>query len=247
MSEKIQKENPEQGVSQKTHQSLAEALVSTTLSIPSLKKESRNNSGGYNFVGIDEYYATVSKIAAKNGIAWTIREESVGEIQYVGPKERAVARFTYAADVYFGGIIYNDFWKGSVIHPYQGAQTSGSALSYADKMFQRTTFKVQTGEGDADSAPFIDTSADDLLGDSKPVVKAPKPPAGMDADQLAAVKNMTVEALALARTDDQLSKLWTDNETTYKAVESCSKPAYTEIVGLYKTRKLELKKEAAGG
>ena len=263
MSEKIQKENPEPGVSQKTHQSLAEALVSTTLSIPSLKKDNLNKHGGYRFVGIDDYYASVSKVAANNGIAWTIREESVGEIVSVGPKGSLVIRFTFAADVYFGGMIYNDFWKGSVIHPYQGAQTSGSALSYADKMFQRTTFKVQTGEGDADSASFIDTSLDDLLGESKPaprsvakvlqnlpreidvVASAVKPM--MDAYQLAAIKNMTVEALALARTDDQLSKLWTDNETTYKAVESASKPAYTEIVGLYKTRKLELKKEAAGG
>ena len=151
MSEKIQKENPEQGVSQKTNPTLTDALVSTTLSIPSLKKADYNKHGNYAFVSIDKFYEAVGAIAAKNGIAWTVREESVGEIQYVGPKQNPVVRFTFAADVYFGGMIYNDFWKGSIIHPYQGAQTAGSALSYADKIFMRTTFKVQTGEGDAAS------------------------------------------------------------------------------------------------
>jgi hypothetical protein len=248
MSENIQKENPVEGLSQKTHRSLALAITRTTLKLPSLKKDNRNSHGGYNFVSIDDYYATVAKAAAEEGITWTIREESVGEIMSVGAKGSLVIRFTFAADVYFDGMIYNNFWKGSLFHPYTGAQTSGSAMSYADKMFQRTTFKVQTGEGDADSAAPIDTSADDLLGESRPTPKPiTRPFKGMTDEQLRAVKNMTVEALALAKTDDQLSRLWTDNEPTYKGVEETSKQAYAELVSIFKTRKLEIKKEAAGG
>ena len=38
------------------------------------------------------------------------------------------------------------------MHPIQGAQTAGSALSYADKLFMRSAFKVVTGESDADAS-----------------------------------------------------------------------------------------------
>jgi hypothetical protein len=39
----------------------------------------------------------------------------------------------------------------SIFHPLQGAQTSGSAASYAEKLFMRKAFKVVTGEKDADA------------------------------------------------------------------------------------------------
>jgi len=124
---------------------LAKSIVALALEIEPLKKESRNDDAKFNFVSIDEYYAKVAHFAMSKGIYWTLSEldsEPHGEYVYT----------TYNIELYDTEHNLSDenFCVLSVAHPFQGAQTSGSSLSYAEKAFMRTAFKIVTGEPDGD-------------------------------------------------------------------------------------------------
>lgn len=124
---------------------LAKSIVALALEIEPLKKESHNGDAGFNFVSIDEYYAKVARLAMQRGIYWTLSElhsEQHGE--YVNT--------LYNIELYDveHNLADESFCTLSVQHPFQGAQTSGSSLSYAEKAFMRTAFKIVTGEPDGD-------------------------------------------------------------------------------------------------
>lgn len=120
------------------------ALMKISQEIPNLEKDNKNAYGKYSYVSIDDYYSKVAKIAHANGINWVIKENVV---QLLGN----AIQFSYGFDVYSSdGEMIENFTAFSVIHPIQGAQSSGSAASYAEKLFMRTVFKCRTGEPDAD-------------------------------------------------------------------------------------------------
>ncbi len=126
------------------------AVVKTAREVGQLGKAERNNFAKYNYVPIDKYYEVVGKLAAANGLVWQPREVAHEVLSNVG-KDGAV-KVTYSFDLYHeSGEHIQDYSKVTILHPIQGAQTAGSALSYADKCFMRTAFKIVTGEDDADA------------------------------------------------------------------------------------------------
>ncbi len=130
------------------------AIQKTMAEIPYLAKEDRNAFAKYNYVSIDDYYDRVAQVAMKNGLSWVISEE-----ECVITPDGGTACFRYTFDLFHrgeGGTTYSlGLSQFSVPHPMQGAQTSGSAASYAEKLFMRTLFKVRTGEADADATPAL--------------------------------------------------------------------------------------------
>ena len=165
---------------------LGEVIAKIIKEVPDLSKGHTNPHGKFNYVSIDEYYKEVASIAAANGLTWRVREASCEDVGRAKTRtgEQTLFKFTYEFDVILttgGGeyIISGNFTSFSVIHPYQGPQTSGSAASYADKLFMRTTFKVVTGEPDADAvdpiiAPVTKGAAKELKHKRKPAPKLGK-------------------------------------------------------------------------
>ena len=130
---------------------IAAAMIKIAQAVPQLGKADRNQFAKYNYVSIDKYYEGIAKLAAANGIMWQPREIHTAIESNVG-KDGAL-RITYAFDLYHeSGDAIEEFSKFTILHPIQGAQTAGSALSYADKLFMRSAFKVVTGEQDADAS-----------------------------------------------------------------------------------------------
>lgn len=130
---------------------IAAAMMKIAQAVPQLGKADRNAFAKYNYVSIDKYYETIAKLSAANGIMWQPREISTVVEREIG-KDGAL-RITYAFDLYHeSGDSIEEFAKFTILHPIQGAQTAGSALSYADKLFMRSAFKVVTGESDADAS-----------------------------------------------------------------------------------------------
>lgn len=128
---------------------IATALLAASTEMPTLAKAARNQHSDYSYVPIDDFYRVVPQIARKYGLTWRIRETAWSHAE-IG-KHGAIA-FTYHFDViHVSGTILVDYASFTIVHPVQGAQTSGSAASYAEKLFMRTTFKLVTGEPDADS------------------------------------------------------------------------------------------------
>ncbi len=130
---------------------IAAAMIRIAQAVPQLGKADRNQFAKYNYVSIDKYYDTIGRLAAANGIGWQAIEVENKLLPDVG-KDGAL-RITYAFDLYHeGGDHIQAFAAFTIIHPIQGAQTAGSALSYAEKLFMRSAFKVVTGESDADAS-----------------------------------------------------------------------------------------------
>jgi hypothetical protein len=161
------------------------ALLKIAQEVPNLEKENKNAYGKYSYVSIDDYYSKVAKIAHNNGINWVIKENVV---QLLGN----AIQFSYGFDVYSSdGEMVENFTAFSVIHPIQGAQSSGSAASYAEKLFMRTVFKCRTGEPDAD-----DTDPDAINKASAAAIAKKFAPAKSSAPTKQGVsKTITEEAL----------------------------------------------------
>ena len=130
--------------------SIAEAVLAVQMSLGTLGKEDRNQFQNYNFVSIDKYYEVVARAATQQGLSWFCQETS-SEIVNFG-KDKGAIRFEFAFTMFHvSGQVVPCYDRISIYHPLQGAQTSGSAASYAEKLFMRKAFKVVTGEDDADA------------------------------------------------------------------------------------------------
>lgn len=123
---------------------IVQAIQAVIIALPKLEKTERNNHANYSYASIDDFYEIVAKTAAKKGLNWVGREiahEIKGE----------TAAVTFSFRLYFkDGSVIDDFFQITIYHPLRGPQMSGSVASYADKVFMRQTYKVQTGEPDAD-------------------------------------------------------------------------------------------------
>lgn len=153
---------------------IAAAMIKIAQAVPQLGKADRNAFAKYNYVSIDKYYETIAKLSAANGIGWQAYEVENTVLPNVG-KDGAL-RITYSFDLYHeSGDMIRAFTAFTILHPIQGAQTAGSALSYAEKLFMRSAFKVVTGEADADASDPDDLKIKEKVKDepaAKEVLKA---------------------------------------------------------------------------
>lgn len=224
------------------------AIVEAAKAMPSLDKGNTNAHGGYQFVSIDNYYEVVAKVALAQGLTWKVREEEAKIISVEGRNGPASALFIkYYVDVMHpSGEIWNGFFSASIVHPLQGAQTAGSAMSYLVKLFLRTTFHVVTGEADADAT---DGSAFDMGAKPAAVAKkvvepvTPPPPTRQEAYQEIENGEKARTTLALAEvglstctTKALLDKFWVDNEGEFKKLKKLDPKGYAELVQEFKRK-----------
>ena len=150
---------------------LISAVVEAASKMPRLKKASTNQYAGYNYVSIDDYYEKAAPVAYSCGLTWTLVETSPPVLI-----AKNVLLFTYRVDLYHvSGQSVIGYAALSVPHGIQGAQTAGSAMSYAAKCFLRSAFSLVTGEGDAD-----ETNQSDVQIESAPSDQGGRPPAPVE-------------------------------------------------------------------
>lgn len=247
--------NTESPVSEENKGMLA-AILKTINQVPSLRKADRNKHGGYNYVSIDDYYKEVATIAAANGIHWHPREIQAPELHNISMKTvQTVAAFRYSFTISHGEESVQNYFTCTIYHPFQGAQTSGSAMSYAEKLFMRTVFKVQTGEGDAD-ASSVDTgfndSSSDLLGDfgihdAKGVAKATAMPQSKKAEgawtdeQSFALVSLVKSFIDICKDEESLTEFWVKNNPQFDKMKPHDAEGYMQILNMFKSHKAVLK------
>lgn len=126
---------------------IAHKIAAVAAAIEPMKKLAENEAG-WNFVSIDQYYDRVATIAREHKLWWKVSENYITREE---TEEGPVVVYNYTAtllDLEYG---FEEWYANfSLPHPYQGAQTTGSAASYVDKAVMRLLFKVVTGEPDAD-------------------------------------------------------------------------------------------------
>lgn len=249
------------------------ALIGAAKAMPNLRKGDQNAHGGYSYVSIDDYYEKAAKVVTDAGLTWKIRETNCETLEVQGRSRLETAvRTTYEVDLmHESGDVVPAFFKATITHPLQGAQTAGSSMSYLDKLFLRTTFHIVTGEKDADAtdnAVFDLGSADagrgqgrgkgqakpkgqgaepdafDLGGTATPGAEAVQPAGGgfdATADDPNHFTKLSISFIDAATTEAELTKYWTDNETTFNQLKTADPEGYKSLIAGFRARKTQLK------
>ena len=122
------------------------AIADAMAEIKSVSKGDTNAHGGYNFASIDGFLGGCRNACSKNGLH---PEISVANYeQYAGTNNKMWATYTYEICMCHKSGEETKPVATVVALPITGAQTSGSAQSYALKQYLRGLFLMQTGEQD---------------------------------------------------------------------------------------------------
>jgi hypothetical protein len=144
---------------------IANALFQIQEQVSTLGYDSDNNFANYRYVSIDKYYETIRPLMNDAGIL-IIPDELESSISDDRKLYRAVYQFTI---VHKDGAVWNFPIRRSITLQFVGAQSSGIALSYLEKIAMRTIFKINSGERDdadmleqQDFSPLDDEQKDNI-------------------------------------------------------------------------------------
>lgn len=130
-------------------QAIQQKILAVSRQAPSLRKTERNSDAGFSFVSIDDFYEQVASLATDIGLGWTVVEEGIDIVTIDG---QAAILQKFRVDVFETqtGAFAEGYFRLTIPAPFSGAQTAGISVSYLDKCFMRSAFKIVTGEKDAD-------------------------------------------------------------------------------------------------
>jgi len=243
-------------VMEPTSANIVKAVIKTRQDVGTLGKGTLNPHGNYKYVSIDRYYETVADAASKNGLMWVIREEDVTLNPSMG--KTGVVQVKYIIDIYHSsGEAIEAFSAISILHPIQGAQTIGSAMSYVDKVFMRQAFAVATGEKDIDAdatnpidldiktAPKPVAASSPVLSNTsakRPVDIAPIDLPGEEGNW-DMVEQTFIQFIPTAKNYDELKEFWNadTNTNALNHLKTGSPDQYARVVEAFKSRAKELK------
>lgn len=218
------------------------AIVSVRDQVGQLGKAAMNPHGRYKYVSIDAYYEHVGSVAAKHGLSWVAREVDFKLMPEVG--KTGIIQATYSIMLmHISGDVVPDFTRITIVHPLQGAQTVGSAMSYLDKVFMRQLFAIATGEKDSDAD---ETDPNALLGGSTPT-KAREPERRPETKpeqpqmSVADIEAMFTSFLPMAQDEEELKSFWSDNYPARNTLKDSDDAAYKRVLAAFSARKAQIK------
>jgi hypothetical protein len=194
------------------HKSIAAAIAAAVREVRVIGKSDRNKFDGYDFAGIDKFLTLVNPICGRNGLFPIVSQREVEFYENVNSKggKSVWARFFYDVTMHHESGETLGPVNMMVAVPMNGAQSSGSAQSYALKQFFRAMLMIPTG--DKDDADLNATEQH----------QAPK------FDAAAATKRIKGK-LALSETLDDLKERWTQERDTIAEVKAASADMFAEI------------------
>lgn len=131
---------------------IIKALLNVQSSIVSLGHDSENKFASYKYVSIDAYYRAIRPLLTASGLV-IVPTETDASISPDGKTYKATFDFHIMHD---SGEVWENAVTRTVYVQYTGAQSCGSALSYAEKFVMRTLFKIPTGEYEEPEAHEIE-------------------------------------------------------------------------------------------
>lgn len=229
------------------------AIIATRAQVGQLGKSEMNPHGRYKYVSIDTYYEKVALAAAKNGLSWIAQETDFKLLPEVG--KTGVIQVSYQMGLmHESGEYIPDFSRLTIVHPIQGAQTVGSAVSYLDKVFMRQLFSVATGEKDSDADetdPTLLSPVRTVPKENKPAIieapkeneapqeEAPDPRAG--ARQ---IEDVFISFLPTATTVEELNQFWSDNADGRDFMKKHNEEGFKRVLAAFSNRKQQIIKAA---
>ena len=130
-----------------TNQSAVNAAIADAMSeIKTVSKDNYSSHGTYNFASIDGVLGGCRDACSKHGLHPEM--SVINYEQYPGTNNKMWATYTYEVSMCHKSGEETKPVVTVVALPVTGAQTSGSAQSYALKQYLRGLFLIQTGDAD---------------------------------------------------------------------------------------------------
>jgi hypothetical protein len=157
------------------HTSIYAAIAASAREVRVIGKSERNKFDGYDFASIDKFLMLVNPICGRNGLFPIIAQREVEFYDNVNSKggKSVWARFFFDVTLYHSTGQTLGPVNMMVAVPMNGAQTSGSAQSYALKQFFRSTLMIPTGDKDDADLNATETHRSTPPAASKPQTVTP--------------------------------------------------------------------------
>lgn len=214
------------------------AIIATKEQVGSLGKSAMNPHGRYKYVSIDTYYEKVSVVAAKNGLSWIASEVGFQVMPEVG--KTGIIKATYdVALMHVSGDYIPKFTTLTILHPIQGAQTVGSAMSYLDKVFMRQLFSVATGEKDSDAD---ETNPADITGIIETDPKTKKDAEPVDTS---VAEKIFMSFVPTCQNIDELKQFWAENYEARNLLRDHNPEALKRVTAAFTDRKEKIQQKGS--
>ena len=122
------------------------ALARAMIEVQKLSKDDRNAHGNYSFASIDKFLDACRPILAAHGLHPNI--DGVASDTFMAGSNKLWGKFSYRISMHHESGQSTEPSGMDVMLPLTGAQTSGSAQSYALKQYLRGLLLISTGEKD---------------------------------------------------------------------------------------------------
>lgn len=207
---------------------IAGAVVQVMKALGTLGKEHERTDPGakYAYASIDDFLGHVRGHCADAGLFIIPNEARDAETQEVTKKDGKStvmwnARFAFTL-VHEAGESYGPIYKGVAVLA-TGAQSAGSAQSYALKQFLRGLFLIPTGDGDDPDRSGVEISSK-----------------GEHQTDLQKLASSIRKKIRQASDIPELSLVWSDSEFDLELIRGASKTACDFLEKEYSARLAEL-------
>lgn len=207
---------------------IAKAVVQVMKSLGTLGKEHERSdyAATYSYASIDDFIKHVRQHCAEAGLAIIPDEARDAETREITtskgkPAVMWSARFAFTL-IHEAGEGYGPIYKSVEVH-HTGAQSSGSAQSYALKQLMRGLFLIPTGDADDPDKSGIEIASK-----------------GEQQTDLQKTAGQIRKKLREASDLGDLGLKWSDSELDLEMIRGASKTAFEFLETEYATRKREL-------
>lgn len=139
---------------------IVKAICKVQSGMSAVKRDGKNQHGGYQFASTDAVYAALALKLAEVGLAILCLEEDVPEIKRTESNGKTVqwGRFVFSFILATEQATWSDpRWRRTLYLQITGPQSFMAAQSYAEKALLRSLFKIATGDIDLDAMPQAET------------------------------------------------------------------------------------------
>lgn len=163
------------------------AIAKAMGEVQKLPKDDRNEHGGYSFASIDRFLDACRPICVAHGLHPNI--DGVASDTFLAGNNKLWGKFSYRITMHHESGESTEPSGMDVMLPLTGAQTSGSAQSYALKQYLRGLLMISTGE--ADDPDFHNPAPKDGV-EASPAPAVEQPASGKSPEQMEAeIKKQT--------------------------------------------------------
>ena len=137
---------------------IAKAVIAVKKEIKALGKDQENKFARYKYVSVDKFYEVIGPLMAAVGLFVVVDESACSvekrETQSESGQVKSGMWLTANYDLtlfHESGVQYGPIHR-TITVAATGPQAFGSGMSYVEKYFLRSLFKIPTGEEDADAS-----------------------------------------------------------------------------------------------